>query len=395
MAYTVTASSTVPVDVWGHVETRFVTLQPAVADYATGGYALTPGQGISLNKIYWALPVGNQGALLPVWNTSTGNLQIFAGNATAGSPLGLGPVSASKSTTIGVTGTPASLVTVAIANNLVAGQFIYLNSFTAGAALNGTIVQVVSATATGFTAYAPGQANITAATADITGTYQLVQAGPGNNLTTGTSVAITNAACTSAAPSVMTITCTNSFVPGQFVLIQGMTGTGLGPFNGAIVQILTASGSQFTADWFYGGGALNAAETTGKAYLLVTAGAAPVAMQIAAPASTNSTLVAPVAGTSPGTVTIAAKNTLVAGNIIVVQGLTQAAQVNGSIMVVQSANFAGTTYLGWHLTGAVGSGSDTTGTTGLLVTGIPTTSTQVAAGTDLSAYAFNLLLLGN
>jgi hypothetical protein len=393
----------------GNLAGEFVTLQPAASDYPLGGYALVGGETANTNstpnlinvdlwRILTALPVGSQGGLTPVWNSTTQKVQIFGEGPNVGVFLSLGPVSAAKSTTIGVTGTPASLVTVAIANNLVAGQFVYLNSFTAGAALNGSIVQVVTASATGFTAYAPGQANITAATADITGTYQLVDAGVGNNLTTGTPILVTNGACTSASPSIMTMTVANTFVPGQFVVLQGFTQATLTPFNGVIAQILTASTAQFTANWYYTGGALNAAETTGTVSLLVTNGNAPVSLEIAAPASTNSTLVAPVAGTSPGTVTIAAKNTLVAGNIIVLQGFNQAAQMNGSVMVVQPATYATTTVLGWHLTGAVGSAADLTGTISLLVTGTPTglstASGELQAGTDLSGYAFQLLLLG-
>jgi hypothetical protein len=182
----------------------------------------------------------------------------------------------------------------------------------------------------------------------------------------------------------MTMTCANSFVPGQFVVLQGFTASSLTPFNGVLAQILTASTTQFTANWYYTGGALNAAETTGTASLLVTAGNAPVSAQLAAPATTNTTLVAPVAGTSPGTVTLAAKNSLIAGSVITLQGLTAGAQMNGSIMAVQTATYATTTVLGWHLTGAVGSTGDTTGTIMQLVTGTPTTTPQVAAGTDLS-----------
>ena len=381
--------------------------QPATADYPSGGYVIPGALSTSTTVIgnfgaEFCYGMDVQGsnaaaaAYVPIFVFPAGSFGTTPSPATSvtmlvspngdvsGVPLGLGAVSAAKSTTIGVTGTPASLVTVAIANNLKAGQFIYLNSFTAGAGLNGTIVQVVSATATGFTAYAPGAANITALTADITGTYQLVQAGTGNNLTTGTSVAVTNGACTSASPSVMTMTAANSFVPGQFVVLQGFTQATLTPFNGVIAQILTASASQFTANWFYTGSALNAAETTGTASLLVTAGNAPVSAQLAAPATTNTTLVAPAVGTSPGTVTLAAKNSLIAGNIIVLQGLTAGAQMNGSIMAVQPATYATTTVLGWHLTGAVGSTGDTTGTIMQLVTGTPTTTPQVAPGTDLS-----------
>jgi len=88
---------------------------------------------------------------------------------------------------------------------------VLLKSFTAGGALNGTIVQIATASATQFTANYP-TTNITAATADVTGTAQLIQTGSGNLLTTGTVANITNSLSTS---SLLTMTCANSFVPGQ------------------------------------------------------------------------------------------------------------------------------------------------------------------------------------
>lgn len=393
MAYTVTANAVVPNDVWGKVEVRNVTLAPAASDYPTGGYALTPGSGISLNKIYWAIPEGGQGGIDPVWNPTTGKLQMFATSVGANTPLGLGPVSAAKSTAIGVA---SNVTTVTIANSLKAGQFVYLQSFTAGGALNGTIAQVQTASATQFTANTPGAVNITAATADVTGTYQLVQAGTGNLLTTGTAATITNVAATAASPSVMTITCANTFVPGQFVVLQGVTtATAL---NGAIVQVTTASASQFTANWYYQGSAITSAADTGTASLLVTAGNSPIALgQVFT--SSNTLTVASAPGVS-GVITITAKNDLVAGNIVVYQNLTAGASLNGDIVVVNAGNLSQTLIVGNHLTLLINTASDTTGTAAQLVTGVSTSvpavaSVEVEAGTDLSAYNFNLLLLGN
>lgn len=382
---TVAASTTIPNDVWGLTEIRPVTLTPAVSDYPAGGYPLTPGQGISLNKIYWAFPVGGQGGIEPVWNPATGKMQMFSGGGTVGTPLGLGPVS-TTSTTIGVA---ANVITVGMVNTLVAGQFVLLKSFTAGGAINGTIVQVASATAASFTANYPTP-NIAAATADVTGTYQLVQAGSGNLLSTGPAATITNSLATGA---LMTMTCVNTFTPGQFVIIQGLTNGATA--NGVIVQVATASGAQFTANWT--GTSFTSAADAGTASLLVTSAGAPVTL---GPTSsiTNSVATASSAGTA-GVITLTALNGLTPGNIVVVQGLTNGAAVNGDVLVVNQTGLTNASFVANHKTAAITTGADS-GTAALLVVGIPTSAPaasdrELSAGTDLSSYTFNLLLLGN
>lgn len=386
MALTITPNAVLPLDVWGKTEIRFVSAVPAASDYATGGYTLTAGQGISLNKIYWAVPIGNQGGLSPVWNVATGKLQIYAAGAAAGAPLGLGPLSAAKSTAVGVT---SNVLTVTIANTLKAGQFVYLQSFTAGGAINGSIVQVSTASATQFTAAIPTP-NITAATADITGTYQLVQAGVGNLLATGTVANITNSLSTS---SLLTMTCANTFTPGQFVIIQGLTNGATA--NGVIVQILTASATQFTATWT--GTSFTTAADVGTASLLVTAGGAPVTTNTAA-AISNSLATASSAGTA-GLITLTALQAFVPGNIVVIHGLTNGAAINGDVLtVLNSASLTGKIFTANGQTAAFSTGADS-GTAALLMTGTPTSlaagEAEVQAGTDLSGFTFNLMLIGN
>jgi hypothetical protein len=390
--------------------------QPATADYPSGGYVIPGALTTSTTCIgnfgaefTYCVDVqgGNAAAAqyVPLFVFPSGSFGTTPAPATsvtmlvapvgvgAGSPLGLGAVSSAKSTTIGVTGSPTSLVTVAIANSLKAGQFVYLNNFTAGGALNGSIVQVVSATSTGFTAYAPGAANITAATADTTGTYQLIQAGTGNNLTTGTAATITNSAATSASPSVMTITCANTFSPGQFVVLQGLTtNTAL---NGVIAQILTSSTSQFTAQWYYTGSALTSAADTGTASLLVTAGNAPVTAQLATGTSTLSASTASSAGTA-GIVTLTAPNSLNVGNIFVLSDVGgQLAIQSGSTFVVSSITTLNSVFVANHLATTIGSAADVHVVASLLVTGTPTTTPQVAVGTDLSGCTWFLDFLNS
>ena len=84
MALTIVPSSIYPNDVWGAVEVRFVNCTPAAADYATGGYTLTPGQGISLAVIYIVDYIGGLGGYTPVWNLTTQKLQVFQSAAALG-----------------------------------------------------------------------------------------------------------------------------------------------------------------------------------------------------------------------------------------------------------------------------------------------------------------------
>lgn len=381
---------------------KILQLQPGTADYPNGGYlinassASASSNGAPFYEIFGAdivgvdaagtqytanfvFPSGSFGAN-PGPSQAINMVVSLAGSAAApGTPLGLGPLSA-LSTTIGVT---SNVITVAMVNTFTAGQFIYLQSFTAGGAINGTIVQVATASATGWTANYPTP-NITAATADITGTAQLVQAGPGNLLTTGAVATITNSLSTS---SLITMTCANSFQPGQFVVIQGLTNGATA--NGVIVQIATASTTQFTANWT--GTSFTTAADTGTATLLVTSGGAPVTLGAAA-AISNSVATASSAGTA-GVVTLTALNSFVPGNITVVQGLTNGAAVNGDLLVVIATGLTGKQYESNHKTAAITTGADS-GTAALLVTGVPTGTATVSPGTDLSAVTWFARFLG-
>lgn len=117
MAYTIAAYSVKPNDVWGSQEVRLVTLKPAASDYATGGYALTPGVGLSLKTVTWALVLNSNGYMTS-FNTSTGKLQFFGGAAASGTisiPVGAnagttGPVySGAVANTFTTTGTATSI----------------------------------------------------------------------------------------------------------------------------------------------------------------------------------------------------------------------------------------------------------------------------------------------
>lgn len=378
-------------DVWGRHRLEHVTLQPAAFDYATGGYLI---QGISgttestgnvgITKVGYVIPIGGQGGVIPVWNPTTSKLQMFV-NGAANQPITLGPISAGASTTIGVA---SNVITVTQPNTLVAGQFVYFQSTGAGAAIAGTILQVASATPAQWTANYPTP-NITAATADITITYQLVEVNPGNLVSGGTAATITNSLATT---SLLTMTCANSFVPGQFVICQGLTNGANA--NGVIVQVATASATQFTANWT--GSSFSSAADAGTATPLITGGNAPV-VSGASVNITNSVATASSAGTA-GVVTLSAVNNLAAGNIVVVQGLTNGSAVNGDVGVVLATGLTNALFKFNHKTAAITTGADA-GTAALLVTGQPASSSsgglvEASAGTDFSAYTFNLLAVG-
>jgi hypothetical protein len=370
-------------------------LQPGASDYPAGGYVIpgafassTTVTGKLASEFVYGAWIMNQNAAAAAYDvafissggfgttptpqqTITMIVTLPSGSVSAGTPIGLSAASVGVSTTIGVT---SNVITVTQPNTLSAGQFVYFQSTGAGAAIAGTILQVASATPTQWTANYPTP-NITAATADITITYQLVQAAPGNLVTTGAVANITNSLATS---SLITMTCANSFVPGQFVIIQGLTNGANA--NGVIVQIATASATQFTANWT--GTSFTSAADVGTASLLVTAGGAPITTG-ASTSITNSVATASSAGTA-GVVSLSAVNSYVPGNIVVIQGLTNGAAVNGDLGVVLATSLTNALFKFNHKTAAITTGSDA-GTASILVTGTPTSAPQVSPGTDLSA----------
>jgi hypothetical protein len=196
--------------------------------------------------------------------------------------------------------------------------------------------------------------------------------------------AITNSLSTS---SLLTMTCANTFVPGQFVIINGLTNGATA--NGVIAQILTASSTQFTANWT--GTSFTTAADTGTASLLVTAGGAPVTTSTAF-SITNSLATASSAGTA-GLVTLTANNSLSPGALVVIQGLTNGAGVNGDVLtVLNSASLTAKIFTANYKNAGFTTAADT-GVASQLVTGIPTSAPQVSPGTDLSACTWFLSIV--
>lgn len=75
----------------GNLRGELVNLQPALSDYATGGYLLqgiggsteTTGN-VGIDRIKFVVPVGGQGGYVPVWNPATSKLQVFQQSAATG-----------------------------------------------------------------------------------------------------------------------------------------------------------------------------------------------------------------------------------------------------------------------------------------------------------------------
>lgn len=375
----------------GNLRGELLTLQPGTQDYVAGGY-LVQGIGgnplsagdVGMTKILAVIPMGGQGGLSPVFNPTTSKVVIWAPAVAANTPITAGPVSVTSTLSAMVSG----VGTITIANTLKAGNFVLLKSFTQLGALNGQIVKVVTASATQFTFSLGGASNVTSG-ADVTGTYQRIHAGSQNVVGVGATAAITNSLSTS---SLLTMTVSNSFVPGQFVYIDGLTNGATA--NGVIVQVLTASATQFTANWT-GTSFLTGADS-GTVAPLVSAGGAPI-VTLTATAVTNSLATASSAGTA-GVITLTAVNGYAPNNIVVVQNLVNGAAVNGDLLAINAASLTSKVFVANHPTAAFSTGADT-GTAALLVTGSPASGAadaaqEVEAGMDLSAYTFQLLAIG-
>jgi hypothetical protein len=387
----------------GNLRGELITLQPAVADYVTGGYLLqgiggnplTAGD-VGLTKVLGMISLSGQQGLIPSWNAATQKVQIFQTGADAGVPLGLGPVSTGVSTTVGIVGANNGVLTVNQPNTLKAGQVILYKSTGAGAAISGQILVVASATAAAWTANVGMAAAISAATADVTITYQVVQAGTGNAVSLGTAVNITTSL---ASASLLTLTgaagSTAAIAVGSFIYVQGSVNATNA--NGQIVQVLTNSGTAITANWTGStAGGTGGAETTLTIQPLVTSGGAQVTMGPATQVF-NSVTTASSAGVA-GVATLSAYNSLTPNSIVVAQGLVNGSPVNGDLLVVNAASLTAKIFVANHQMTAISTAADT-GVVSQLVTGtvpvgLSISGSEVSTGTDLSSLTFQFLVIG-
>jgi hypothetical protein len=171
---------------------------------------------------------------------------------------------------------------------------------------------------------------------------------------TGTS---TLSACTAA--NLVTITAPNTLVAGQFVIFQGAANGNIAKANGQLVEITSATASAFSFTWAGIGGAVSSSADTGcLAYPVVTGSGGLVTAGTATGTPTTTVLTSNV-----GTITVA--NTYVPGQLVLLQGFTNAATLNGYTVQVLTAS---ATQFTFNLTIAnVTTGSETTGSTAPMV----------------------------
>jgi hypothetical protein len=299
-------------------------------------------------------------------------------------PLTLGALSAAATTSAM---TANGVGTVVVANTLSPGNFVLLTGGASGKAIfmNGQIVQVVTASSTQFTYnYGPAKSLSYVSAADTSLKFQVVQIGSTNLLQPGSATSqVATITAASVASQVATITAANTFIPGQFVVLQGLAAGEV--TNGVIAQILTASTTQFTAA-VQCPNVTNASDT-GTATLLVTNGNVPITMA-SAETITGTTVAATAASASAaGAITVLpVSNNFIPGNLVVIEGLTNGAPLNGQIFPVLAASLTGKNMTAnAYLTAAVTTGTADLGAASVLVSGYPTGASEVYAGTNLSA----------
>lgn len=311
-----------------------------------------------------------------------------AGVPESGTALTLGTLSAAATQS---TYTSAGLLTVVGANTLKAGNFIVLSNGTSGAGIifDGMIGQVATATATGYTVNFGQMSTLNYTIATDTLKYQVVQANSAN-LLQGQALAapITGVLATA---NLLTITQANSLSVGQFVYLNGPFKTASVYALGALVQVASASGTGWTANWQ---GTI-IAQTSGEvavASLLVTNGSAPVATAQAS-TITNSVGTA-TSGTVAGLLTMTSQNNWASGNILVIQGLATNTKLDGSLGPVISTSLSSTVFKINTYSAAASTASEASGTAALLVTGAAAGSGDVASGTNLSGETVRLAYVG-
>jgi hypothetical protein len=307
---------------------------------------------------------------------------------TVGTPLSLGPLSVAATTSAM---TANGVGTVVVANSLVPGQIVLLTGGASNKAIfmNGQFVQVVTASATQFT-YNSGYAKALtyASAADVGLKFQLLQANTGNPVVpgsgTGQVIVVSGVA---VASNVLTVTCVNTgttVVPGNFIALQGLV-AGEVP-QGAIVQVLTANTTTLTANLIAPNLSVTSLETA-TATVLVTNGNAPIQANGDSFGINGSTIAATAASaTAAGAIAVLpVLQTLTPGNVVIIQGLTHGAALNGLLTPVIATGLTSTNVeTNGYIAAAVSTGTGDLGSLGLLETGIPVSGSQVGVGTNLS-----------
>ena len=329
-------------------------------------------------------PSPSQSGWTAYWN--------YAGQAnvpTTGIPLTLGTLSGAATQS---TFTTNGVCTVLTTTPPPAGSFVLLTNgaSNAGIFLNGAIVYVTASVAgTSYTFNFAAAKSLSYTIATDTLKWQRVYGGSVNNpvalgTATGQSMTVTGVGVSS---NVLTITGTNTgtaIQPGMFVLVQGLVAGEV--VQGGIIQVLTANTTTLTGNLI----APNLGTTSGEtatATVLVTNGNAPIgAFQDSFTISGSTVAATAATQTAAGAITVLpVTQTLTPGSLIVIQGLTHGAALNGLITPVLAASLSATNITtNGYIASAVSTGTGDSGAIGLLVTGTSLNGSQVASGTNLS-----------
>lgn len=346
------------------------------SSYPAGGYTVSATQNFGQRLLAGLNTVGVNSTAAGTWlvyNSTTNKIQVLSGASGSGTPVFLGTAATATNSVL-----TTNVATVTAANSFVAGQFVVLQGFSnAGFAdLNGLIVQVITASATQFT-FNHTHANVTTGADSGTAAPLTSVVGP---LTSGTAVASTNVVI---ATNVGTVTIANAYRPGQFVVLQGFTTTGFLDLNGYIVQVITASATQFTFNFSHADVGTHA--DTGTVAPVITPGGAPI-IGGATAEITNSVLTSNVASLS-------AVQAFTTNNVVVIQGLTNGATLNGALLSVISTGLTNALFEANYKLSNITTGADS-GVAIPLIVGGSGNGPEIAPGTNLTGYSWRVVVWG-
>ena len=373
-----------PALLWGKGPTSYSpTTYDPVTNPGTGDYIAFPSSTMTQSGNYFVSFLPNTVPNIRAGAKSVGMsgwsaIWEYAGpnnQPTVGIPLTLGTLSAAATNSVM---TANGVVTVSTTTPPPVNSFILLSNGASGKGIfmNGAIVQVTSVVAgTSYTFNFAAAKSLNYASGADTLKYQVLYGGiTGNPVALGTATnQSVSVSAVAVASNVLTITCANTgtaIVPGNFIVLQGLA-AGEVP-QGAIVQVLTANTTTLTANLI----APNLSATSGEtatATVLVTNGNAPIQATQDSFTISGTTVAATAASSSAaGAITVLPTNqTLTPGNIIIVQGLTHGAALNGLITPVLAASLTSTNITtNGYIASAVTTGTADAGAIGLLMTGL-------------------------
>ena len=260
---------------------QFIVLSNGASSYGISLSGMVT-QVVSATASQYTCYVGQALALAWTVNTDTLKYQVVQVNSTnllQGLPMSA-PITGVLATT--------ALLTITQANTLQVGQFVALgNGFKAASYYcNGTIVQVTSATSTGWTA--KWQGTIIAQTSSETATASVLVTNGGAPVvaypyTSGPYSPITNSlavASDSTHAGLFTLTATQSYQPGMIISVQGLGVNTTA--NGSIATVISTSLTQLIIKANGWTVIQNTqAETAGYASVLVTGSPANLGVEVA------------------------------------------------------------------------------------------------------------------